>query len=100
MILVCASSILLFLVQMLLAIGANINAARSSDGATPLFTAAENGHLQCVKVKVGDGVEYKHHSSQIVVFCYILSRDVTNGEKDFPVCFKSFSVPYADSFGY
>lgn len=44
MLLIRASSVVLFPVQALLAKFVHANGARTYDVATPLFTAAENGH--------------------------------------------------------
>lgn len=55
----CDSRTVLFPVQTLFAGGVKVNCRRTSDGATPLYAAAENGHSQCVKVGVCDGLDYK-----------------------------------------
>lgn len=45
-------SVVLFLIQMLLATIANVNAAKTSNGVTQVYQAAWYGHSQGVKVRV------------------------------------------------
>lgn len=45
----------IFYFKELSAHGANVNAAKTADGSTPLIMAAQNGHSQCVKVRIWDG---------------------------------------------
>lgn len=48
-----------FFAQRLLSNGANVDAALTSDGSTPLYIAAQKGHLKCVEVRFNNGIKYK-----------------------------------------
>lgn len=61
----CTSSAVLFFVQILLANGANMNAARTDDGDTPLSVASRNKHARVVNQLMAEGTEESPNMLQI-----------------------------------
>lgn len=65
-------SVVSFVVQMLMAFRANVDKARTSDGATPLFISAENGDNNTMAVRFLDEMQYEIHSSQVfALHCFL-----------------------------
>lgn len=59
---------LLFFSQTLLTHRADINATKTSNGATSLYAAAQKGHFQCVEVGFGMDYPMRLDSSQILKY--------------------------------